>query len=648
MATNYIKLKNVPNAEIDLRTDTATESVVLQGITFHKSNGEIATGTYVPSAGSSNPYEDIIDNQYGGEEYQGQHYAGVKGTYLFAGFDGDNTAFASYYTPSLKAKFQTPKGSFFGCSLITSIDLSNLLTSYQYLDGLECDDTFGGCQSLASLNFSNTIFDYNTYAQEIKSARGMFFDCEHLTNIDLRDTKFATGADFTNMFKYDFRITSIQFPSSYTANPYFADDMFSNCQSLTSLDLSDNISWYNIYSANRLFAACINLANLTLHSSFMYGMRNSQQIFYRCDSLTDIYVNGTKNDWKNGNYYGIFGDCQINQTITVHTNYDNGYFIYTWNVDHYEITESLDTLYNGYYINDSRTDSFYLDADHNRITYNGVNYNYTQEGNGLIVDTLGYMYIAQANQSIEYNHSYYQYYAQLYTLQDGTYSGTDGLTSWTIDSANATATDENGNTYPYTYGSGTNTITINTVVYWLWGSDAFSNNNVEPPIFYQCQISLYHLHDGQYDRTQGSGSNYYIIDTANSTAINSNNVTRTYVDNNDGTITMDKGGGKYETYILVDSDTFQNQAGTTIYHYTTPIPQSYILQDGMYNGSDGTSTFTFDTKNEQVTDQNNNTYSYTLSGNSLTINGLNYTLYSDTFFAYDGKPALEFNYTPAV
>ena len=631
MLANYMKLKGAEPIEIDLRHDTAIESDVLSGKTFHKADGSIGTGT--ATLGSVNPYNDVVDNQYPGEEYQGQQYPGSRGAYLFASFNGDNTAFANYYTPELKAKIQTVKGMFYEASLLTSIDLSDILTHYQYLDGLDCDDTFAYTQSLQTLNFSNTIFDYETYHKVITSARRMFY-YTGLPSIDLRAVRIGEGTlvDLTEMFYLAYQAQSIQFNQAYTIRPKHARSMFNNAQSLTALDLS-NINWDNVYEMDLLFYACISLQSVTLDSSFMYGARNSQKIFGRCDSLTDIYLNGTKMSWKNGDYYGIFNDAQITQTIIVHCT--DGTFTYTWNVDHYDVMESADPLISGYYIENNRTDSFYLDAQNETITMAGQTYAYVRNGNTLSVTTLGDMYIIQANQVIEYNHNYYNYYAQLYTLQDGTYAGSNGTSSFIIDSANTQATDENGNTYTYTYGSGDNTIIINNVVYWLWGDNAFSNNNVQPPIFFEKQVQ-YTLTDGQYMLDAGSDAGspaYFIIDNYNQTATDDQNNVYNYT-TGFNTITIDG-----VTYTLYRDNMFESSSPKRSYSLYIP---PYTLSDGTYVNFNNNSTWTFDSTQYTATDENGNVYNYSLHDNDLEINHVGYYTLIDNNVFSDNNSGVEY------
>ena len=560
MAVNKVILNN--ETLIDLTSDDAVASDVRQGKYFHLADGTRVEGTATGGGGgSTNPYEDVADNQS----------SGSKGEYLFSNFDGNDASFGNYYTAELKAKIQTLVGLFRGCVNLTGISLADLLTSYQGFSGnIDLTDTFAGCSSLASLSFANTILDYTVDSAVVTGLERAFFGCETLTALDLSDVVFDNNTYFNlnNTFAGCTDLASLTWFANINQGlkVLSAVQTFFGDEGLTSLDLT---RWNFQYGANAyaIFGACENLASLTLPQSFIWAM-NSEMMFYDCQNLTAITYNGSKASWKSGNYVGIFGNCAITQTIVVTCT--DGTFTYTYDSlgQYYVVTESVDPLVNGYYANElNGSDYFYLDALNEEITYQGNTYSYTQSGTTLDVQTLGQMEIIDANQVIFYNGSNWLYTISPFTLINGTYIGSDS-SSWTLDIPNSLATDENQNSYSFSQGSGLLVIETSPETVFNITSDT-TFETPDGTVTYSLQA--YHLQDGQYNKTQGSGSNYYIIDTQNLTATNSNNQTRSYVDNGDSTFTMDKGSGNYETYILLDDYTFQNIAGTTIYAMTPPV-----------------------------------------------------------------------------
>ena len=104
---------------------------------------------------------------------------------------------------------------FYGCSLLTSLDVSNLDTSRV----INMFDMFYNCSGLASLDLST----FNT--SEVTSMSYMFYGCRSLTSLDL--SNFST-----------LKVTNMKY-------------MFYNCSKLTSLDLS-NFSFDNVTDTSNL------------------------------------------------------------------------------------------------------------------------------------------------------------------------------------------------------------------------------------------------------------------------------------------------------------------------------------------------------------------------------------------------------------
>ena len=164
-------------------------------------------------------------------------------------------------------------GMFAGCSSLTSLDLSSFNTS-QVTDmrGL-----FDGCKNLTSLNVSN----FNT--SNVKHMDAMFRGCSRLTSLDL--SNFNTS----NVVSMSYRVKVFRNNGSWGQRPgsgYNWDGgMFMNCNSLTSLDLS-NFNTSNVTCMCKLFCNCTHLTFLDLSNFDMTLTNGFSQKQDMCSGLS--------------------------------------------------------------------------------------------------------------------------------------------------------------------------------------------------------------------------------------------------------------------------------------------------------------------------------------------------------------------------
>ena len=161
---------------------------------------------------------------------------------------------ASIQTLSISDNVETIRGSaFYGCSGLTSVDLSNVDT----IEG----HAFYGCSGLTSIDLSNvdTIVGF------------AFSNCSSLTSVDLGNIK-TIGI---NVFSDCRSLTSIDLSNVETIGNY----AFYNCSSLTSIDLS-NVETIGNYA----FPGCSGLTTIDFGNVETIG----NSAFYNCSSLTSI------------------------------------------------------------------------------------------------------------------------------------------------------------------------------------------------------------------------------------------------------------------------------------------------------------------------------------------------------------------------
>lgn len=117
-----------------------------------------------------------------------------------------------------------------------------------------------------------------------KIGRNTFTKCTNLTDVTIPDSVTEIGESAF----YSCGITSIVIPDSVKTIGYAAFDW---CQALTSAIIGDGVEEID----SNAFFACTKLASLTVGSGVK---RIGNTVFSGCSKLTDVYYNGTQEDWE--------------------------------------------------------------------------------------------------------------------------------------------------------------------------------------------------------------------------------------------------------------------------------------------------------------------------------------------------------------
>ncbi len=187
-------------------------------------------------------------------------------------------------------------GMFFQLMALTSIDFGDNFNTSNVTD---MSEMFYGCSYLTSLDLSN----FNT--SNVRSMYGMFCYCNRLTSLDLTNFNTANVTDMSRMFSYC-SLTSLDLSNFNTANVTNMGGMFYDCRSLTSLDLS-NFNTSNVVSMDEMFDSCISLTSLNLSSFNTSNVTNMSNMFANCNSLTSLNLSNfnTENvESMHGMFYG--------------------------------------------------------------------------------------------------------------------------------------------------------------------------------------------------------------------------------------------------------------------------------------------------------------------------------------------------------
>lgn len=246
--------------------------------------------------------------------------------------------------------------TFEGCEILTSIDISNIDTSYvtniyylffnntslksidlsknNFENVVNASYLFTLCKSISSINISTSF-------SKLEYFEGGFIECNSLTSIDL---SLLNTKNLNRMYRLFYKCTSIEKINLGNLNTEKVTDMISlfySCDSLTSLDLGNFITknvlnmsfmFYNCSSLKyinlnsfdtskvenmyAMFSSCISLNSLNLSSFETTKLQNISFMFYNCSSLNTIDITNFKTDLVK-DMKGMFYQCKNLLSIDV-------------------------------------------------------------------------------------------------------------------------------------------------------------------------------------------------------------------------------------------------------------------------------------------------------------------------------------------
>ena len=228
-------------------------------------------------------------------------------------FDGLSTITAIDFNDCVNTLNVTNMGSiFYGCSALTSLDLSSFNTE----NVTNMGSMFNGCSALTSLDLSS----FNTL--NVTNMGAMFYKCPSLESLDLSGFN-TSNVEIMNFMFYDCKkLSSLNVSSFNTANVTAMVSMFDSCSALESLDLS-NFNTANVTNMGAMFSDCYSLTSLELSSFNFSQVTDFEYMFdYLGSSATNtpipIYVTqagyNILKDKKTYNTYRYFQYVDIDGT----------------------------------------------------------------------------------------------------------------------------------------------------------------------------------------------------------------------------------------------------------------------------------------------------------------------------------------------
>lgn len=175
---------------------------------------------------------------------------------------------------------------FSGCTSLKTLNLTSFNTSkVQNMASM-----FHNCQALTELNLSG--FD----TANVTNMSNIFDSCESLTELNLSSFDIRKANDISYMFNGCKKLNKIIFGENFnTQNVKNMAMLFSNCSSLTELDLS-TFNTKRVNSMAGLFSSCESLKELQINHFDMYFVNNLSSMFNGCRSLKTLGVDNLKID----------------------------------------------------------------------------------------------------------------------------------------------------------------------------------------------------------------------------------------------------------------------------------------------------------------------------------------------------------------
>ena len=136
----------------------------------------------------------------------------------------------------------------------------------------------------------------------------MFSGCESLTNLDLSNFNTKNITNMSDMFYDCNSLTNIDLSKFNTKNVTNMSGMFYNCNSLTNIDLS-KFNTENVTSMSSMFYRCKSLKSLDLSNFNTQNVTYMSSMFEGCESLRNLYL--LNFNTKNVTYMScMFEDCK--------------------------------------------------------------------------------------------------------------------------------------------------------------------------------------------------------------------------------------------------------------------------------------------------------------------------------------------------
>ena len=140
--------------------------------------------------------------------------------------------------------------------------------------------------------FTNlTKIDFNKYfnTSNATNMRGMFSNCNILTKLDLSNFDTSNVEDMSGMFQLCKTLTNLNISTFNTSKVTLMNHLFNKCNSIKNIDLS-HFDTSNVTNMRDMFQKCYELVDLNISSFNTPNLTDMQNMFSECNKLRTIDV----------------------------------------------------------------------------------------------------------------------------------------------------------------------------------------------------------------------------------------------------------------------------------------------------------------------------------------------------------------------
>ena len=161
---------------------------------------------------------------------------------------------------------------------------------------------------LACKNLKTITGITNLKTDNVTDMTGMFYGCSSLTSLDLSSLNTSSLKIMYGIFQDCFGLKSINLTNFKTDKVENMGQLFLDCTSLESLDVS-GFNTDEVGDMFNMFRGCSSLKSLDLSNFNTKKVRNMAQMFRDCSNLTSIFVAGNWSTEAVTESTGMFQDC---------------------------------------------------------------------------------------------------------------------------------------------------------------------------------------------------------------------------------------------------------------------------------------------------------------------------------------------------
>lgn len=189
------------------------------------------------------------------------------------------------------------------------------------INGVEFDFNNNSNQGYLTRGDNTVIYYMN---DNFVSMDKMWFGCSNMTSIDVSNLDVSNVTNFSNAFYWDTALTAIIGMDSWdTSNVTNMSSMFFACYRLTQDFMTSISNWNtsNVTDMYEMFYYCSGITSADLRYWDFSNVTNMSGMFSNCSKLTSLYVNSPLNARVNTS--NMFLDVQTDGTFYYNINYNN-------------------------------------------------------------------------------------------------------------------------------------------------------------------------------------------------------------------------------------------------------------------------------------------------------------------------------------